>query len=107
MAKINLEELAKKIVDEFSFSIEELTFQFRDDDARIMDTVDTFIYKDLDDNEQYSDVEYQEILNDIMPFIVLELMNRTKSIFNNLDTDERKTLSTPIKEYDIYKESNE
>lgn len=92
------------IVDQFSFSLEETTFQFRDDEARIMDVIDEYIYKDLDIKDQYADTEYQEILNDIMPFIAFELWKRAKTIFENLDVDERKVLVNAYHEYDTYKE---
>lgn len=105
MIKVNLSELAREIVEEFSFYIKDGEIAVADKDE-FTDYMDYYLMDLLDDNQKLEDAEYERIYSDICPFIDLEIYNIAKKTIEQLDKEDREVLKDNIKEYDTYIESD-
>lgn len=103
--KIDLKELARQLVDEFSFEFKNgliETGQFDEYNYFIEDYISDL----LDDNQRIEEVELQALFVDLNPFICMEILNRVKLVFETMENEDRKVLVDNIKEYDTYIEED-
>jgi hypothetical protein len=105
MVEINMRNLAKKVLDDLNISIQEKGIYYGNDDV-FFDIIDDFITDNLKDNENFTDAEYQRLLNELDPFITQEILIRTKGVLEHLDKEERDVLKNEIQDYDTYIEED-
>jgi len=102
MVKIDLKELAQYIVENSTFSIG--TEAIHNTTDYVSDLIDEYVYEKLEDSEQLEDLSMETLCSDLDPYIDLEIYNRTKSIIEKLDKEDREILTNNLKDYETYKE---
>ena len=103
--EINLVELAKEIVNNFDFQIgERIEFAPNED---LEDFISDYFSADLKDDELIDEDAFRELMEDLKPFIDVEISNRVKEIVMNMPIERTTLLETPVKDYDTYYEDTE
>jgi len=106
---INLFELAKEVVDNFSFDIADYDHKIADsmeDEISFEEFIENYVTDRTPDNCIIMEPALQTLYDELAPFITSELQRRLSLQTQNFDTEDIELLAQLEKQYEVEQEND-